>query len=345
MGFVATESCSKRKLLGANRMRRREFIISGAAMLGSRAALGQNATRKRLIGVLMGATNDAEAAARGSIFEEALVKLGWRTGENVSFEYRFAAGDPNLVRSHSAELVAMKPDVILGDGTSATVGLREATKTIPVIFVQVTDPVGTGLVSSLATPGGNVTGFSNYEFSMGGKWLDIIRQINPRVKRVGVLYNPQVGPFGKLYAQAISAVSVPINITIEVAQVADTNGMESFVDSLSPDHEALILLPDIFTVTHQKAIIAKVAQRRLLTIYPFPYFVNAGGIVAYGVDQRDLFRRSASYVDKVLRGESPSALPVQRPVTFRLAVNRKVASAQGISLPATLLALADDIIE
>jgi putative ABC transport system substrate-binding protein len=326
-------------------MRRRAFIMALATTLGTRAAFGQNATSKRLIGVLMGATNDAEAAARGSVFEDALRKLGWRTGENVSIEYRFAAGDPNLVRSHSAELVAMKPDVILGDGTSATVGLREATRTIPVIFVQVTDPVGTGLVSSLATPGGNVTGFSNYEFSMGGKWLDILRQISPGVKRVGVLYNPQVGPFGKLYAQAISEASMATNIKIEVAQVADTNGMELFVDSLSPDYEALVLLPDIFTVTHQKAIIAKVAQRRLLTIYPFPYFVNAGGVVAYGVDQRDLFRRSAAYVDKVLKGESPSALPVQRPVTFRLAVNRKVAIAQGISLPATLLALADDIIE
>lgn len=326
-------------------MRRRAFIMALATMLGSSAAFGQNAPSKRLIGVLMGATNDAEAAARGSVFEDALRKLGWRTGENVSIEYRFAAGDPNLVRSLSAELVALKPDVILGDGTSATVGLREATRTIPVIFVQVTDPVGTGLVSSLATPGGNVTGFSNYEFSMGGKWFDIIQQISPSVTRVGVLYNPHVGPFGKLYAQAISEASMTTNVKIDVAQVADINDMESFVDSLSPDHEALILLPDIFTVTHQKAIITKVAQRRLLTIYPFPYFVNAGGIVAYGVDQRDLFRRSASYVDKVLRGESPSALPVQRPVTFRLAVNRKVASAQGISLPATVLALADDIIE
>ena len=238
----------------------------------------------------------------------------------------------------------MKPDVILGDGTSATVSLREATRTIPVIFVQVTDPVGTGLVSSLATPGGNVTGFSNYEFSMGAKWLDIVRQISPSVKRVGVLYNPQVGPFGKLYVQAVNEASMAANVRIEVAQVSDTNGMESFVDSLSPEG-ALIVLPDIFTVTHQKAIITKVAQRRLLTIYPFPYFVNAGGLVAYGVDQRDLFRRSASYVDKVLRGESPSILPVQRPVTFRLAVNRKVASAQGISLPATILALADEVIE
>ena len=224
-----------------------------------------------------------------------------RAGENVSIEYRFAAGDANLVRSHSAELVAMKPDVILGDGTSATVGLREATKTIPVIFVQVTAPVGTGLVSSLATPGGNVTGFSNYEFSMGAKWLDIIRQISPSVKRVGVIYNPQVGPFGKLYARAVNEASMAANVEIEVAQVSDTNGMESFVDSLSPEG-ALIVLPDIFTVTHQKAIITKVAQRRLLTIYPFPYFVNAGGLVAYGVDQRDLFRRSASYVDKILKG-------------------------------------------
>jgi putative ABC transport system substrate-binding protein len=314
-------------------------------MLGCHATFAQSSTGKRLIGVLMGATNDAEAATRGSIFEDALRKLGWRTDENISIEYRYAAGNPNLVRSHSVDLVAMKPNVILADGTSATVALRDATKTIPVIFVQVTDPVGTGLVSSLATPGGNVTGFSNYEFNMGGKWLDIIRQISPNVKRVGVLYNPQVGPFGKLYAQAISEASMMVNVGIEVAQVTDINGMESFVDSLSPDHEALILLPDIFTVTNQKAIITKVAQRRLLTIYPFPYFVNAGGVVAYGVDQRDLFRRSASYVDKVLRGESPTALPVQRPVTFRLALNRKVANAQGISIPPTLLALADDIIE
>jgi putative tryptophan/tyrosine transport system substrate-binding protein len=326
-------------------MRRRDFIALLATVLGSRAAFGQKTANKRVIGVLMGAANDAEAGARGSIFEDALRKLGWRPGENVTIEYRFAAGDPKLVRSHAAELVGMKPDVILGDGTAATAGLREATETIPIIFVQVTDPVGTGLVASLAKPGGNVSGFSNYDFGMGGKWLDFIRQINPGVKRVGVLYNPVAGPFGKLYAQAINEAGMAVNVGIEVAQTTDTNGMEAFVDSLSPEHEALIVLPDIFTVTHQKAIITKVAQRRLLTMYPFPYFVNAGGIIAYGVDQRDLFRRSASYVDRVLKGESPSVLPVQRPVTFRLAVNRTVANAQGISLPATLLALADDIVE
>src|SRR5215813_3760930 len=193
-------------------MRRRDFIALLATMLGSRAAFGQKAANKRVIGVLMGATNDAEAGARGSIFEDALRKLGWRPGENVTIEYRFAAGDPKLVRSHAAELVGMKPDVILGDGTAATSGLREATETIPIIFVQVTDPVGTGLVASLAKPGGNVSGFSNYEFSMGGKWLDIIQQINPGVKRVGVLYNPQVGPFGKSYAQAINEAGMAANV-------------------------------------------------------------------------------------------------------------------------------------
>jgi putative ABC transport system substrate-binding protein len=326
-------------------VRRREVIIVLATMLGARAAFGQKAASKRVIGVLMGATNDAEGEARASVFEDALRGSGWRSGENITIEYRWAAGDPNLVRSHAAELVGMKPDVILGDGTSAAAGLREATNTIPIVFVQVTDPVGTGLVSSLAKPGGNVTGFSNYEFSMGGKWLDIIREISPGVKRVGVLYNAQIAPFGKLYAQAINEAGMGANVGIEVAQVTDTNGMEAFVDSLSPGDEALIVLPDIFTVTHQKAIITKVAQRRLLAMYPFPYFVHAGGIVAYGVDQRDLFRRSASYVDRVLRGESPSALPVQQPVKFRLAVNQRVATAQGISLPATLLARADDVVE
>jgi len=326
-------------------VRRREVIIVLATMLGTRAAVGQNAARKRAIGVLMGATNDAEGEARASVFEDALRAAGWRSGENITIEYRWAAGDPNLVRSHAAELVRIKPDVILGDGTSATAGLWEATKTIPVVFVQVSDPVGTGLVSSLAKPGGNVTGFSNYEFSMGGKWLDIIREIRPGVKRVGVLYNAQTAPFGKLYVEAINEAGLMAKVGIEVARVTDTNGIDAFVDSLSPDDEALIVLPDIFTVTHQKAIITKVAQRRLLTMYPFPYFVNAGGIVAYGVDQRDLFRRSASYVDRILRGESPSALPVQQPVKFRLAVNLRVATAQGISLPATLVARADDLVE
>ena len=326
-------------------MRRREVIIALATMLGTRAALGQNAASKRVIGVLMGATNDAEGEARASVFEDALRAAGWRSGGNIAIEYRWAAGDPNLVRSHAAELVRIKPDVILGDGTSATAGLWEATKTIPVVFVQVSDPVGTGLVSSLAKPGGNVTGFSNYEFSMGGKWLDIIREIRPGVKRVGVLYNAQTAPFGKLYVEAINEAGLMAKVGIEVARVTDTNGIDAFVDSLSPDDEALIVLPDIFRVTHQKAIITKVAQRRLLTMYPFPYFVNAGGIVAYGVDQRDLFRRSASYVDRILRGESPSALPVQQPVKFRLAVNLRVATAQGISLPATLVARADDLVE
>ena len=226
-------------------------------MLGTRAAVGQNAARKRAIGVLMGATNDAEGEARASVFEDALRAAGWRSGENITIEYRWAAGDPNLVRSHAAELVRIKPDVILGDGTSATAGLWEATKTIPVVFVQVSDPVGTGLVSSLAKPGGNVTGFSNYEFSMGGKWLDIIREIRPGVKRVGVLYNAQTAPFGKLYVEAINEAGLMAKVGIEVARLTDTNGIDAFVDSLSPDDEALIVLPDIFTVTHQKAIITK----------------------------------------------------------------------------------------
>jgi putative tryptophan/tyrosine transport system substrate-binding protein len=326
-------------------MRRRDALVMLAAVLGTGGAFAQTTAGKRVVGVLMGATNDTEGLARGSIFEDALRAAGWRPGENLLVEYRWAAGNPNLVRTHAAELVGMKPDLILGDGTSATAGLQEATKTVPIVFVQVTDPVGTGLVASLARPGGNVTGFSNYEFSMGGKWLDFLREISPAVKKVGVLYNAQVGPFGKLYVQAINEAGIAAKVAIEVAQVTDTNGVDAFVDSLSPNDGALIVLPDIFTVTHQKAIITKVAQRRLLTIYPFPYFVNAGGIVAYGVDQRDLFRRSASYVDRILRGESPSALPVQQPVKFRLAVNRTAAVAQGISLPATLLARADDVVE
>jgi putative ABC transport system substrate-binding protein len=327
-------------------MRRREFItlIGGSTTWPLVASAQQSGKVKRVVGVLMGATNDAQGRVHTKLFEDSLRGLGWISGENIRIEYRWAAGDRNLARSHAAELGAMNPDVILGDGTPVALALRDAATTIPIVFVQVSDPIGSGLVSSLARPGGNVTGFTNFEFSIGGKWIDTIREIKPAVKRIFVLYNPQTAPHGG-YVKAINEAAAIAKVVVEVAEVADPTGIENVVSSLSPTDDALIVLPDIFTFTNGKFIIARVAERRVVTIYPFPFFATSGGLISYGIDQHDLFVRSASYVDRILRGERPSALPVQLPTKFRLLVNLKSAAAQEILLPPTLLARADEVIE
>jgi putative ABC transport system substrate-binding protein len=326
-------------------MGRREVIVGLSATLAATAAFAQNATTKRVIGVVMGANNDPAGAERVRRFEDGLRSLGWLPGKDVIIECRWAAGDENLARVHALELIALKPDVILADGTPVTIVFRDSTSTIPIVFVQVSDPLGSRIVSSLARPGANITGFTNFEFSMGGKWIDIIREIKPTVRRVGVVYNAQTAPFGTRYVQAINEAARAANLGVEVALVAELAAVDKFINSLSSKDDALIVLPDVFNVTHHKSIIAVSEKCRLLALYPFAFMVAAGGIVSYGIDQLDMFGQSASYVDRILRGEAPASLPVQQPTKFLLDVNLKSASAQGISIPPQLLARADKVIE
>lgn len=326
-------------------MGRREVIVGLSATFAAAAAFGQNATAKRVIGVVMGAANDSAGAARVRRFENDLGSLGWMPGKNVVIECRWAAGDENLARVHASELIALKPDVILTDGTPVTIVFRDSTSTIPIVFVQVSDPVGSRIVSNLARPGANITGFTNFEFSMGGKWIDLVRDINPSARRVGVVYNAQTAPFGARYVQAINGAAKAANLEVEVALVADLTEIDKFINSLSSTDDALIVLPDVFNVTHHKSIIAMSEKRRVLAVYPFAFMVAAGGVVSYGIDQLDMFGQSASYVDRILKGENPASLPVQQPTKFLLDVNLRSAAAQGISIPPQLLARADKVIE
>jgi putative tryptophan/tyrosine transport system substrate-binding protein len=280
-------------------------------------------------------------------FREGLEQRGWSEGRNLRVDYRWAGIDPGRIRGFAAELVATAPEVIFAHSTPVTSGLLQATRNIPIVFASVSDPVGDGIVASFARPGGNVTGFTNVEGSMGGKWVEILKELAPVVTRVGFLFNPTTAPGGGSYflrrfeAAAPSFQVQPIAIPVE-----DAADIERVLASLGAGgNGGLIVNSDIFAVGNRAAIIAAAGRQRVPAIYPFVFFLADGGLVAYGTDVKDLFRRAASYVDRVLRGEKPANLPVQAPVKFELAVNLKTARALGLTVPPTLLARADEVIE
>lgn len=294
----------------------------------------------------MGVADNVDGQTRVGAFRDGLLELGWRADQNVKIEYRWSAGDRQRARSYASELVASSPDVILADSTPAVIALLQETRTVPIVFVQVSDPVGSGLVSSLARPGGNVTGFTNFEFSIGGKWIELLREIDPSLRKVLVLFNPQTAPYGQQYVVAMEQAANLSAIEVVVASVGDASEIEKSIGALRGDANcALIVLPDIFTGTHHRQIVSAAAAGGILAVYPFPYFAVVGGLISYGIDQLDLFRRSASYVDRILRGVSPSELPVQQPIKFKLVININTARMLGVTVPLTLLARADEVIE
>ena len=331
-------------------MRRREFItlIGGAAAAWPLAAGAQQGERMRRIGVLIGSAGDADdtdVQERLAAFQQGLQQLGWTDGRNVQIEYRWGAGDADRIRRFAAELVALAPDVILATGTSTAGVLQQATRTVPIVFVNVADPVGAGFVDSLARPGGNVTGFLNFEYGLAGKWLELLKQIAPGVTRVAVIRDPPtsagIGQFG-----AIQAVAPSFGMELTPVNLRDAGEIERAVAAFArAPNGGLIVTGSALATLHRDLIIALAAKHRLPAVYSVPLFVADGGLISYGADLVDQYRRAAGYVDRILKGEKPADLPVQAPTKYELVINLKTAKALGLDMPPTLLARADEVIE
>jgi putative ABC transport system substrate-binding protein len=330
--------------------KRREFIAllgGGGLLLAAkvRRARGQQPAMRR-IGVLMGlVAGDSEAQSRVVAFENGLRKLGWVKGRNLSIEYRWA-GDGHALRDHAAELFAMGPDLILANSTPVTVALREQSGAVPIVFTQVVDPVGQGLVPNLAHPGGNLTGLTSFEFSIGTKWLEALKQTAPRVTRVAVVFNPQSAPFADLFLRPMEAAAPSFSIMLIGAAVRDPADVDRVFETLAREpNGGLMVLPDISMTNYREAIVALAVRHHIPAIYPFRFFAASGGLMSYGTDVTEVFWRAAGYVDRILKGTRPGELPIQAPNKYELVVNLKTAKALGLDVPPTLLARADEVIE
>ena len=301
----------------------------------------------RRLGVLMASlASDGEGQKRAAALAQGLDALNGRDGGNLSIDWRWAGGDPALFQRYAAEMVALGPEVLLAEASPSVEALRQQTSTIPIVFLIVTDPVGQGFVESLARPGGNITGFSNYDPPMAGKWLGILREITPPVARVAVLYNPATAPYAGLYLRNIEDIAPAFAVAVQTAPVKDDAEIEAVMAGLTGEQGAgLLVLPDTFTRLHRDAIDALAARYRLPAVYPFRYFAASGGLMFYGIEIDDLFRRSAGYVDRLLKGAKASELPVQNPSKFALVINLKTAKALGVTVPLALLGSADEVIE
>ncbi len=329
-------------------MIRREFIafLGGAAAWPIAARAQQPTQRIRRIGALMPfAENDKIGQSWLTVFRQGLPELGWVEGRNVGIEYRFTAGNAERMRSFAAELAELHPDVILVGGTAVVGVVRPLLRSIPVVFVQVTDPVGTGLIESLAHPGGNMTGFTSFEYSFGGKWLELLKDLQPAMTRVAVVQHADnANRIG--YLRAIETAASALNVNVVAPDVRQATEFEgAFATFVHEPGIGLIVPPDSFTFSHRGVIIALASRYRLPSVYAFPPFVIDGGLMSYGVDNKDMYRRAASYVSRILHGERPSDLPVQASNKFELMLNLKAAKTIGLEVPPTLLARADEVIE
>jgi len=325
---------------------RRAFItLIGGAAAWPLAARAQQRGRMRRIGVLMNlASDDAEGQARLAAFHQGLQQLGWTVGGNVQIDYRFGEGDAERYRRSASELVALAPDVLVTTGAPAVEALQRTTRTVPIVFVTVTDPVGGGLVASLARPGGNTTGFTLSEYGVSGKWLELLKQIAPNVTRAAVLRDPVAVGIGQF--AAIQAVAPSLQVELSPIDARDVAEIERAVTAFAKQpNGGLIVTASAFTIIHRVLIITLAAKHELPAVYPYRFFVAGGGLISYGPDPRDQFRLAAGYVDRILKGEKPADLPVQDPTRFVTARNMKTAKALGLEVPSTLLARADEVIE
>jgi putative ABC transport system substrate-binding protein len=331
-----------------NRLRRRRFItlLGGAAATWSLGARAQQSERMRRIGVLMAqAENDPEGQARVAAFLQGLRELGWIEGRNIRLDYRWGGGDIGRIRKDAAELVALTPDVILAGGGQVMGPLQEATRTVPIVFTQTPDPVGAGFVSSLGRPGGNATGFTNFEYGVSGKWLEVLKEVVPGITRAAVLRDP-TNPAGTGQWGAIQAVASSLGVEISPIDVRERGEIERGVTAFAAGpNTGLIVSSSGFAILHRQLIIALAARYRLPAVYPFRFYAIGGGLISYGPDPIDPHRRAAGYVDRILRGEKPADLPVQAPTKYELVINLKTAKALGLDVPDTVLARADEVIE
>jgi putative ABC transport system substrate-binding protein len=326
-------------------MRRRDFItLLGGAVAWPLAARAQQPERVRRIGVLMNiASDDAEGQARLAAFHQGLQQLGWTVGHNVRIDYRWGGADAERFRRGAAKLVALAPDAILASGTPSVAALQQATGRTPIVFANVTDPVGSGFVASLAQPGGNATGFTALEYGVSAKWLELLKEIAPHVTRVAVLRDLTIG-IGQL--AAIQAVAPALGVELTPLGLRDANEFERAVTAFARgSNDGMIVPPSTLALAHRELIAKLAVRHRLPAVYGFRYYVAIGGLVSYGPDTIDPFRRAAGYVDRILKGEKPADLPVQAPTKYELVINLKTAKALGLEIPPTLLALADEVIE
>jgi ABC-type uncharacterized transport system substrate-binding protein len=329
-------------------MKRREFItlLGGAAAAWPLAARAQQAQRIRRVGVLVPqGEDDPEQRAWTSAFAARLRELGWRSGENIQIDYRWAAGETMRMPSLAKEIVNLQPDVILAATVTAAVAFRQHTLTIPIIFTQVADPVAAGLVTNLARPEGNVTGFTVYEFSISGKWFEALRECVPDLTRVAILFDPGSLPWAG-YMRAVEAAARPLGIQLIPFPVqSDADIEQAFAGFATEPKRGAIVLPTGSTLRHRKKIIALAEQRRLPTMYAYRLFSKEGGLMSYGIDLVHQHREAATYVDRILKGEKPADLPVQLPTKFEFVINLKTAKALGLEVPPSVLARADEVIE
>jgi putative ABC transport system substrate-binding protein len=335
-------------------MHRRDFItlLGGAAAASSVSwpfpARAQQPSQVRRIGMLIGYTeNDPETQARLAAFRQGLDHLGWTEGRNLRIDYRFAPAGPDQAQRFAKELLALRPDILVGNSTPATAALLRETRTIPVVFVGVSDPLGSGFVASIARPGGTTTGFTNFEPSLIGKWLELLKQVAPGIVRAAVIFNPKTAPGeGSFFMGPFEPIARSLQVEPIAARVSDPAEIESAVTAVGREPGgSLIVMPDAFTTVHRQLIILLAARHALPAIYPYRYQAVDGGLMSYGVDTVDLLRRAAPYVDRILKGEKPADLPVQAPTKFELVVNLRTAKALGLPVPPTILALADEVIE
>ena len=333
----------------ASHIGRRKFLVTlgGAAAAWPLAARAQQGDRMRRLGILMvGAESDPQYQADVAVFREGLQKLGWVDGQNIRIEVRWAGFDAETMRRYAKELIALQPDLILSNDTPTTATLLQQTRTVPIVFATVADPVGSGFVASFARPEGNATGFAVYEASLGGKWLELLKETVPSVSRVVVIFNPATAPFAENHLKSLNNAAPSFGVEARVAHVSDVSELETVVATQAREpNSGLIVLNEDFMIAHRVEIISLAARYRLPAVYPFRFFAELGGLISYGVNLNDNFRRAVPYADRVLRGAKPSELPVQAPVKFELVINLTTAKALGLTVPPSLLGRADEVIE
>jgi len=345
-GEIQDVGSDRRMLYQSNTMRRREFLgILGWAAAWPLASNAQPTERKRVVGVLqILGTDDPEAKARSEVFAQTLQQLGWEVGRNLKIEARNVGGDLENLRRYAAELIALTPDVIVSSGSVTVAPLQQATRTIPIVFVNVPDPVGAGFVQSMAHPGGNITGFLSFEYSMSGKWAELLKQIAPNVTRALVFRDPTtaagVGQFG-----AIRTVAQSLGIELTPLNIRDTDEIERNVTAFAGSGNGGAIVTPGGAAAHRGLIISLAARYKLPSVYPYRYWAVDGGLISYGPNTNDPQRRAAAYVDRILKGEKPADMPVQAPTKYELVINLKTAKALGITVPPSVLASADEVIE